>query len=67
MYLSSIINFELSQTEVNTDMYTENGEWHFLRYNQATYKLAFHFNETSKDELSIIYNLLSIFVIQVNA
>ena len=67
MYLSSIINFELSQTEVNTDMYTENGEWHFLRYNQATTKLAFFFNETSKDELSIIYNLLSIFVIQVNA
>ena len=32
--------------------------------NQATTKLAFHSNEASKDKLSIIYNWLSIIVIQ---
>ena len=36
-------------------------------YNQATTKLAFHSNESSKDKLSIIWNWLSIIVIQVNA
>ena len=36
-------------------------------YNQATTNLAFHSNETSKDKLSIIYNWLSIIVIQVHA
>ena len=36
-------------------------------YNQATTKLAFHSNETSKDKLSIIWNWLSIIVIQVHA
>ena len=33
-----------------------------IAYNQATTKLAFHSNETSKDKLSIIYNLPSIIV-----
>ena len=36
-------------------------------YNNVTTKLAFHSNETSKDKLSIIYNWLSIVVIQVYA
>ena len=36
-------------------------------YNQATTKLAFHSNETSKDKLPIIYNRLSIIVIKVHA
>ena len=36
-------------------------------YNKATTKLAFHSNETSKDKQSIIYNWLSIIVIQVHA
>ena len=40
---------------------------HLATYNQATTKLAFHSNETSKDKLSIIYNWLSFIVIQVNA
>ena len=36
-------------------------------YNQATTKLAFHSNETSKDKLSIIKNWLSFIVIQMHA
>ena len=36
-------------------------------YNQATNKLAFHSNDTSKDKLSIIQNWGSIIVIQVHA
>ena len=38
----------------------------FIIYKQATTKLACHSNETSKDKLSIIYNWLSIIVIQVH-